>query len=183
MKPALLGLALALSGTLALAQEPTAAPAASSEPPAHRLTVYARSGLSVYLSDARTAGGVGGGFGVRDTLEDRFILQADASYLLALGNAVEVRVGAGVQRRGTYTPAALLVLSGLMGNQLRFLTPAHPSPVEGPALSLGLQLAPLRFTHEGLQLSVLELGVGVGSDLPGTGVAWHVGLLEVGTSF
>lgn len=179
MKPALLCLALVLHAPLVSAQE---VPAASGAP-AHRLTLYARSSMSAYFSQARTLGGVGGGFGVRDTLDERFILQADASYLMALGNALEVRVGAGLQRRGTYTPAVLLVLSGLMGSGLRFFTPEHPSPVEGPALSLGLQLAPLRFTHEGMQFSLLELGAGVGSDLPGTGMAWHVGLLEVGTSF
>jgi len=171
-------LLLALVGSPALAQAPSA-----EAPPGHRFTLYTRSGLGLYLSEARTVGGVGGGFGVRDTLDGRFLLQADASYLMGLGNVLEVRLGAGIQRRGTYTPAALLLVSGLMGDQLRFLSPGHPSPVHGPTLALGMQLAPVRFTHQGMQLSVLEFGVGVGSDLPGAGVALHLGLLEVGCVF
>jgi hypothetical protein len=167
-------LLLALVGSHALAQEPA---------PAHQLTLYTRTALGLFLSDARTAGGVGGGLGVRDTLHGRFLLQADASYLLGLGNALEVRLGAGLQRQGTYTPAALLTLSGVMGDQLRFLSDAHPSPARGPALALGVQLAPLRFTHQGMQVSVLELGAGVGPEWPGTGVSLSLGLLEVGCVF
>ncbi|WP_375772560.1 hypothetical protein NR798_17270 [Archangium gephyra] len=171
-----------LLGSMAGAQE-ASAPAVSAEPSVHRITAYVHSGMSLYLSDARTLGGVGGGLGVRDTLYDRFILQADASYLMALGKVVELRAGAGIQRSGTWTPAALVMLSGLAGQGMRFMTPTRSTPVEGPALTVGLQLAPLRFTHAGTQLSLFELGVGVGTDWPGRGLAWHLTFLEAGTSF
>jgi hypothetical protein len=181
MRAAHLGVVLlALLGSVAAEG---AEPQAGAEPRAPRLTAYVRTGLGLYLSETRTQGGVGGGVGVRATLSELFILQVDTTYLMGLGNSMELRVGAGVQRPGTYTPAALLVLSGMAGDSLRFLTPEHPSPKEGPALTLGLQLAPLRFTHQGLQVSVLELGVGLAPELPGLGVAWQVGLLEAGTSF
>ena len=42
-------------------------------PPGHRLTLYSRAGGLIYLSDAMTTGGLGGGVGLRDTLHDRFI--------------------------------------------------------------------------------------------------------------
>ena len=178
----LLPLLVLLANGGAQAQE--AAPADEGMPPsAHRLTFYSRAGALVYLSSAMTTGGAGGGVGVRDTLHDRFILQADLNYLMVLGNAAALRLGAGLQRGGTYTPAVLLSFTTVVGDRLTFLTPEHPTPVRHPAMSLGLSVAPLRFTHEGMQLSVLELGVGVGTDLPGLGMTWQLGLLEVGTSF
>jgi hypothetical protein len=88
-----------------------------------------------------------------------------------------LRVGAGVQRRGA--PAALMNLTGLFGDRLGFLTPEHPSPVEGPALGLGLTLAPARFTLGNTQVSLLELGVGLGTDRPGLGLLYGLTLLEV----
>jgi hypothetical protein len=46
-----------------------------------------------------------------------------------------------------------------------------------------VSIAPLRFSHQGTQVSLLELGVGVGTDLPGTGMSWQLGLVEAGVSF
>ena len=77
----------------------------------------------------------------------------------------------------------LVTFSAVVGDRLTFLTPEHLTPVKGPAVALGLSVAPLRFTQQELQLSLLEFGVGVGTDLPGLGWAWQLGLLEVGTSF
>ena len=152
-------------------------------PGGHQLTVYSRAGAMAYLSDAQTIGGVGGGVGLRATFQERFILQADVSYLMGIKNVAALRLGAGLQRRGTYTPAVLLNLSALMGDRLAFLTPEHPTPLRGPALALGVSIAPLRFSHERAQVSLLELGVGVGSDLPGLGLSLQLSLLEVGVSF
>lgn len=171
-----------LLGSMARAQEGSA-PVTGAQPGIHRFTAYVHTGLSLYLSDFRTTGGVGGGIGVRDTLYDRYILQADARYLLGLGNAVELRAGAGIQRQGTWTPAALVMLTGLIGNGMRFMTPERSTPPVGPALTVGLQLAPLRFTHSGTQLSLFQLGVGVGSEWPGRGMSYQLTLLEAGTSF
>ncbi|KFA91765.1 hypothetical protein [Archangium violaceum] len=164
----------------ALATSP-AAPEVS-ESPRHQFSLYGRSGASIYLSSARTHGGVGGGFGVRDTVDGRWLLQADVNALTGLGSAFAVRVGAGVQRQGWWAPAVLLNLSGLFGDRLDFLTPEHPVPVAGPSLGLGLTVAPARFTLGKAQVSVLELGVGVGTDNPGLGLLYGLTLLEVGVA-
>lgn len=181
---------VARGGAIALAlvfwsPGPVRAQEALASPPAagHRLSAYCTSDVRVYLSSARTMGGLGGGVGIRDTLDDRFIFQADLGYLGFAGNVAALRVGAGVQRRGLYTPAALLTLSALLGDSLSFLTPEHPTSVVGPAMSLGVMLAPLRFTLDGAQVSLLQLGVGVGTDWPGLGVSYSLGLLEVGAMF
>ena len=171
------------AGSTRAAQDESSSEPRGFLPEGHQLTLYGRMTGMAYLSDARTQGGVGGGLGVRDTLNERFILQADLSYLTLIGNVAALRLGAGVQRRGTYTPAVLVTLTTLMGTHLSFLNAEHPTPVRGPAVALGVNLSPLRFTHQGLQFSLLELGVGVGNDLPGWGLAFQLGLLEVGTTF
>lgn len=171
--------ALAL-GLLAL---PTDANAEEAPASRHQLSAYATAGAQVYLSSARTMGGIGGGVGLRDTIDERFILQADLSYLSMLGNAASLRVGGGVQRQGMWAPAALLTVSTLFGDRLSFLTPDHPTRLTGPGMSLGLTLAPVRFALPSVQVSLLQLGVGVGSDMPGLGMYYSVGLMEVGASF
>jgi len=164
----------------ALATSPT--PPEEAGPPRHQLSLYARSGATVYLSPARTHGGVGGGFGLRDTVEGRWLLQVDASGLTGLGSALAVRVGAGVQRQGWWSPAALVSLTGLFGDRMDFLTPEHPLPIAGPSVGLGLTLAPARFTLGSAQVSLLEVGVGVGTDSPGLGLLYGLTLLEVGVA-
>jgi hypothetical protein len=164
----------------ALATSP--APREEAEPPRHQFSLYARSGAALYLSPARTHGGVGGGFGLRDTVGGRWLLQVDASGLTGLGSALAVRVGAGVQRQGWWAPAALVSLTGLFGDRLDFLTPEHPVPVAGPSVGLGLMLAPARVTLGRAQVSVFELGVGVGTDSPGLGLLYGLTLLEVGVA-
>jgi hypothetical protein len=158
------------------------APADAPLPPRHQLSLYARSGATLYLSPARTHGGVGGGFGLRDTVDGRWLLQADATGLTGLGSVLAVRVGAGVQRQGWWTPAALVSLTGLFGDRMDFLTPEHPLPIAGPSLGLGLTLAPARFSLGRAQVSVMELGVGVGTDRPGLGLLYGLTLLEVGVA-
>lgn len=149
----------------------------------HQLSGYVRGGGQLHLSAARTMGGIGGGVGVRDVWQDRFLFQVDASYLVMLGNVLALRAGAGVQRRGLYSPAVLLVGSALLGDQLTFLLPERASPARGPALSIGLAMAPLRFAVPGAQVSVLELGVLVGLDSPDLALGFSVGLLEIAASF
>lgn len=75
------------------------------------------------------------------------------------------------------------MVSEMAGGGMRFMTSARSTPVVAPALTVGLQLAPLRFTHSGTQFSLFELGLGVGSEWPGRGVSMHLTLLEAGTSF
>ena len=155
---------------------------ASGAAPSHELSLYARSGVTAYLSDARTQGGVGGGLGLRDTVDGRWLLQGDLNALTGLGAVLEVRVGAGVQRRGEWAPAALLSLTGLFGDRLSFALPERTLPVRGPALSLGVTLAPARFVLGGAQVSLLEVGVGVGTERPGLGLMYGLTLLEVGVA-
>jgi hypothetical protein len=169
---------LLLAGMDARAADSEDVPAASP----HRFSVYMGAAGMAHLSDVRTQGGVGGGIGLRDTIDERFILQADVHHLLMLGNTVGLRLGAGVQRRGIYQPAALLTLTTLLGDRLVFMTPEHPVPVQHPAMTLGVSVAPLRFSMGKTQLSLLELGVGVGTEFPGLGLSYRVGLVEVGLS-
>ncbi len=154
--------------------------------PRHQLSLYVRGTGMAYASQARTMGGVGGGVGVRDTVDERYLLQADVSALTLLGRVYALRAGAGLQWRpghGPWRPAVLLSLTALVGDRFDFLTPQHPTPLRGPAVSLGVSASPVRFSLGPTQLSLLELGVGVGPELPGAGLALHVGLVEVGASF
>ncbi|HVE83284.1 MAG TPA: hypothetical protein VND93_10575 [Myxococcales bacterium] len=150
---------------------------------AQQVEVYCTSNVMVYLSGARTMGGVGGGVGVRGFPGPPFILQADVSSLLLLGNVAALRLGAGVQRSGLYSPFALVTALTLLGDRLTFLTPDHPVPVTGPAVSLGVTVAPLRFVFQGAEVSLLQLGAGLGTDLPGLGISYSLGLMEVGAAF
>ncbi|ATB35683.1 hypothetical protein CYFUS_001097 [Cystobacter fuscus] len=157
------------------------ADAPAAPPPAHQLSFYARSGLTAYLSSARTQGGLGGGVGVRDTLRGLWLLQADVNGLTGLGSVLEVRLGAGVQRpSGGWRPAALVSLTGLFGDQLGFVMPGESVYARGPALGVGLTLAPARFSLGSAQVSLVELGVGVGGDGVGRGPIYSLTLLEVG---
>lgn len=152
---------------------------AAAEGRKHALSVYAQSAVSLYLSRHQTAGGVGGGAGVRDTIDDRFFVQADLSYLVLLGNAARLRLGGGVQRQGLWQPAALLTGSVYLGDRLTFLTPQRPVPLAVPPFTVGAAVAPLRFSLNGTTVNVLEVGVGWGWDFPGSGLAYSATLLEV----
>ncbi len=168
--------------TLLLLSALATAPAGEVVPPRHQLALYAHSGATVYLSPARTQGGVGGGIGLRDTVDGRWLLQVDTSGLTGLGSVLAVRVGAGVQRQGWWSPAALLSLTSLFGDRIDFLTPEHLRPVQGPSLGLGLTLAPARFNLGRTQVSLLEVDLGVGTDRPGLGMLYGLTLLEVGVA-
>jgi hypothetical protein len=50
-------------------------------------------------------------------------------------------------------------------------------------VSLGVTVAPLRFVLQGTEVSLLQLGVGLGTDFPGLGITYSLGLMEVGTAF
>lgn len=147
------------------------------------LEAYLRGGGKVYLSEARTLGGVGGGPGVRLHLDEALHLQTDVSYLTQIGNVAELRAGAGWHRPGFWRPGAALLLTLLVGDQLSFLTPDHPSPIDAPAVSLGVALSPLRFSRGNATVSLLELELGVGVDFPGVGFAFGLTLVETSLRF
>jgi hypothetical protein len=175
--------ALRLRGAAAALVLLVAAEASAQGAPEHQLSVYFHSTAQAYLSPNRTLAGVGGGVGLRDTFREHFLFQVDAAYLFMLGNVLAVKAGAGIQRPGTWSPSLVLQLSGLFGNELGVLHPDGSMTAAGPALGLGLSLSPLRFVTERAQVSVLNLGVGVGSDFPGTALTFHVTVLEVGARF
>jgi hypothetical protein len=151
--------------------------------PDHVLSASAHTGVNLYLSRARTAGGLGGGIGVRDTLRERWFVSADVSYLAQVGNAVDLQLGFGMQRRGLWNPSVAVVASALFGSQLTFMVDERTEPVRGPAVSLGIHGAPLKFSSGSAWASALELGVGAGLDFPGVGLSVRVMLLRVGASF
>lgn len=145
----------------------------------HRLSAHARTGLLVHLSGSQSAGGAGFSLGIRDTLDERFILGGDLGYLFLIGNTLSVRLFAGVQRKGTWTPAAYVTGAALFGQRLAFINAAHP---DGPAAfpwSVGVSFAPLRFRGSDTTISVLEPGVGFAADMPGLGLSYQLTLLDV----
>jgi hypothetical protein len=178
------GLMLGLAVTPLASRADNVSPTSAGRPPpgtraGHEIQLTAHSGASLHLSAARTIGGVGGGVGVRDIVGQRLVLQGDASYLVGLGNVVGIRLAAGLQRRGFYTPAALVAARALLGSRISFLTPDHPAPRRTPAATVGLVAAPLRFRSSGYEVSFFELGVGIGSDFPGVSRVFELRLLEV----
>lgn len=179
MRPSrvLLVIGLLLAGAAWSEPAPPVSAEATASP--HQFSFFTGGDALVFLSNARTQGGFGADIGLRDTLQDRYILQADLHYLTVLGSVGALRLGAGIQRQGTWRPAALLTLTTLFGDRLVFLTPDHPNPVTGPAVALGVNIAPARFSAGNTQISVFELGVGLGLELPGVGVSYHVRLLEI----
>ncbi|HEX5746345.1 MAG TPA: hypothetical protein VFZ09_08875 [Archangium sp.] len=188
MKRTLLAGALALAGLTAVearaeGEQPAAETAPAAEAPVHRFGVYSRGGVHAYLSNSRSVGVFGGSVGVRDIIQDRFILQADVGFLTNLGNAVPVQLAAGVQRKGLYSPAALLTLTSFFGERLTFVTVDHPVAIRTPPVALGFLLAPARFNVAGGEISLLEFGLGVSPEFPGWGVAYQLNLVSVGVSF
>ncbi len=157
--------------------------AVAQEAPTHQLSAYLRSGGGVLLAPSRSMGGFGGGLGVRDVVKDTFVLQADVSYLAGLGHVALVRAGAGIQKPGVWSPAALVTASLLAGDHLAFRTDSVPNVSRGPAGALGIALAPLRFSASGRCISVFELGVAYGTDGNSAGPVFQLGLLELGVSF
>lgn len=148
-----------------------------------RIGAYLRSGVTVHLAPSQSMGGMGGGAGVRLWYSNRWIAQADFNYLTLVGNVGEIRLAAGIQRPGMWTPAALATISMLIGERLSFHTAEHPWPSVGPVVTGGITIAPLRFMHENRTISVLEFGIGAKPDFPGTGVTYSIGLLEIGIVF
>ncbi len=152
-------------------------PATSSSSP--RWYVTAETGAQAYLSPNRTMGGYGGGLGVRALFGRHLFAEADAAYLFEIGNVLALRVSAGIQRDGLWAPAALVSVGLLAGEQFTFFQPGGPTLGGVPAAWLGLALAPLRFQLGSAQVSALQLGLGVGTDLPGIGLAPQLQVLEV----
>jgi hypothetical protein len=148
-----------------------------------RVAAYMRSGVTVHLAPSQTMGGIGGGAGLRLLFPKWWIAQADFNYLTLVGNVGEVRLGAGVQRPGMWTPAALASLSILFGDRLSFRTAEHPWPSVGPLVTGGISIAPLRFLYRNRTISVLELGIGAKPDFPGVGLTYSIGVLEIGNVF
>jgi hypothetical protein len=153
------------------------------EAPPHQLSAYLRSGATAFVGPSRTMGGMGVGVGVRDLIHGTLVVQADVSYLGALGHATEARVGVGLQRSGVWAPGLLLTGSLLLGERLAFRTPEQPTASVGPLGVVGLSVSPLRFCSGGRCASVLELGAGYGTDGASGGTALQLGLLEVGFTF
>jgi len=148
-------------------------------PTGHRLHLSFGAGAQAYLSDTRTMGGVGGSIGLRDVYRDVLLLEADASYLFLIGNVLALRGGVGVQWPGLYSPAATLHLGVLLGDRFSFLQPGQPIPGPTPTLTAGLVLSPLRFATPRGIVSVLQLGMGLGTELPALGTSVYLGLLEI----
>ena len=168
---------------MAMAAAMMIAQPAAGEPGSLGLELFIKSDAALFQSPARTAGGAGAALGIRRAFESGLFVHAEASYLLALGNTLGFRLGVGYQLPGFYSPAVLVAASALIGGGLRFVTPEHRTPVWWPAFSAGVTLAPLRFARGAARVSVLELGVELGSDFPGLATCFRLSILEIGLAF
>ncbi|HRI63259.1 MAG TPA: hypothetical protein PK156_03455 [Polyangium sp.] len=151
--------------------------------PPLRFAAYLRSGVTLHLAPSQSIGGLGGGAGVRFLYSNLWVAQADCNYFTLVGHVGEVRFGAGIQRPGLWSPAALGTISILFGERLSFRTADHPWPGAGPVVTGGIVLAPLRFIRDNQTISVLELGIGAKPDFPGVGLTYSIGILEIGRVF
>ena len=150
----------------------------------HQLSAYLRTGGSLFLSDSRTMGGFAGGAGVRDVYRNRLVLQADLSYLTMMGHVGEARLGVGVQHSvRAWTPGATVTGTLLFGQKLAYRSETQPKASTGPAAALGVDLSPLRFCSQDRCVSLLDLGVGYGTDGVSGGMLYRVGLMELGVRF
>lgn len=164
-----------LFGLLLLA----AGTATAAEPASSRWYAVATTGAQAYLSPNRTMGGYGGGLGARWVKDERYVLQADASYLVYLGNVASLRLSGGLQWPGTWSPAVLATAGVLLGNQFTFFQPDGPVLGNLPAPFLALSIAPLRFSTDAAQVSVLQLGLAGGTDFAGFGWGVQLTVLEI----
>lgn len=138
------------------------------------------SGIALYLSDSRTQGGFGPGIGLRYSLSPMAYIQGDFSHRIMLGNAAEVRVEVGIQRRGLWTPSLGVFTSALFGDRLTFLDETHPLPSLGPAIAGGVSGSLLRFRDAGVCVSALELDAGIGLEDGLPGFLIRMTLVELG---
>lgn len=154
------------------------APAAE---PDWRWLLTAQSGADLYLSEARSLGGLGGGLGLRAEWKGPWVFEGNFGPLVGAGAVLVLRLAAGIQRPGSYCPALLFGTRWMFGDALHFVTPAHRLAPAGPAFSFGPALSPLRFRKKNTELSFASVYWGLGSDLPGLGTGYGITLLEVGT--
>ncbi len=137
-------------------------------------------GADLYLSDARTQGGIGGGLGARLSWRDRWLLEANGGFLAGAGQVQAARLAVGIQRSATFCPALLVGPRVLFGDAMHLLTPQHRWVLRSPTWSMGVTLVPARFRVQGTELAFGALYIGAGSDLPGLGLGYGITLLEVG---
>jgi hypothetical protein len=104
------------------------------------------------------------------------------SHLVMLGHVAEVDLGTGARERGV-SPPGLVVSLTKEGDPLEPRPEAPSLFSRGPASSLGMTLAPLRFRGSGYQVSVLELEMTYETREGASGTALQWGLFGVGFSF
>lgn len=132
--------------------------ATPSDPEALGVVPFVRQAFAIHLSRETMAGGAGGGVGAQAIFYERYLAEAEVGVLWLLGNALSIRLGAGVQRRGTWSPAGLVTGTFLSGDRLELLSEDGSRP-PAPNWALGVRAAPLRFMGKTGLASVLEPGI------------------------
>lgn len=138
-----------------------------------------QQGFAIYLSDTQTAGGLGGAAGLQFVWRDRWLAQADVGTWWMLGNVASTRLAVGVQRRGTWAPAVWVAVNTMWGSRLRFLD-QDGTATKAPPWAVGLRASPLRFAGERGLVSLLDVGVGLGTSGKAAGTWLELSLLQVG---
>jgi hypothetical protein len=143
-------------------------------------SMYLRMGTSFYSSSERTMGGTGAAVGL-SLVRGAVLAQADVTILVGAGTVVEGCAGPGIARPGTWSPAVRASGCIMVGDRVSFPDADDLLPLQGPAVTLGTDLEPLRYTRDGTTLSALAPGIGLGTDLPGLGVELRLAFFTLST--
>lgn len=132
-----------------------------------------------YSSDRITADGVGFGLGLHLLHHTGLAAQTDVNLLWLNGNSIPVRLAAGYQKAGKWTPAAYLTVDAIFGQRTQVLDETGSKPPV-PAWSFGIRITPLKFSTKSGFISALELGCGIG---PERALNLEISLLSAGLFF
>ncbi|HOD54973.1 MAG TPA: hypothetical protein PKJ08_10635 [Candidatus Cloacimonadota bacterium] len=122
---------------------------------------YVKQNFLFYQSDRVTAGGAGGGIGVRMNYNQNLFSETDICILWGNGNSIPVTCAIGFQANGVWCPAVSLSSSVLLGQRTELLNQEGnlPSPF---IYTINLKLQPFRFKHENKNVSFCDLALGMG---------------------
>lgn len=133
----------------------------------------------LFSSNRVSTGGAGGGLGLELEWNRRYLVQTDLTVLLSMGNTVAWRTAVGLERQGTWAPAAWATIGVILGDRVEVLAEDGRRPPL-PTWAAGVRGSALRFRNESGFVSIAELGVG--TDFGG-GLWLELTILEAGARF
>lgn len=155
-----------------------ATPAMAEAELASRFSVGLETVGAISLTRARTQGGIGGGVVGTFALDEHWIVQANAAWLVGLGSHTLWRASFGWQGTGTWRPAFRAGLALGLGGSLDFSVTDGP-PSRAPTVGLVVSAALLRFHVGRAVLSALEVEGGVSTEFIAVGPRVGVTVLSL----